>query len=250
VHIASGGTTRIFIPGLLLSVTIGWFATVHAQEAPGLLEIQILPPGTAVELLGPQNTLTASPNAIVRPQAGWYKLKASCRGFEDFKQTLYIDAQSPTSISGTLSAKSRWKAGARSVFIPGWGHYYSNRTARGVVFTLATVGMAVGYYFFDAHADNRLEQYEDLREDYDEAGSVAEQEALLPAVEEALNDAYNADRNRVAWGYLTVGVWAYQIIDAVVFFPAPPEVRMGPVQMGLLAPNEQALVRIGATCEF
>ena len=210
-----------------------------AQDPSGLLQIRIFPEGTAVELKGPQNTLTASPNAVVRPLTGWYRLTASYRGFEDFKQTLYIDPNSPTTITGTLTAKSRWKAGARSVFLPGWGHYYSDRTARGVVFTLATVGMVVGYYFFDAHADNRLEEYEDLREEYDAAESVAEQEALLPGVEQALENAYNADANKVAWGYLTLGVYVYQIIDAVAFFPSAPEAHLGPMQLGLSMQNPQ-----------
>jgi len=221
-----------------------------AQESSAVLRIEISPPGTAVELSGPQNTLTASPNSVLRPLQGWYRLKASFRGFEDYNQTLYIDGQSPTSISGSLSPKSRWKAGARSVFLPGWGHYYSDRTARGVVFTLATVGMAVGYYFFDAHADNRLEQYDDLYEDWKAAGSVEEQEALQPAVEEALNDAYNADRNRLMWGYMTIGVYAYQIIDAVLFFPDVPEVKAGPVQMGWTAPLDGSPVMVTATYEF
>lgn len=207
-------------------------AALSAQETPPLLRIEIQPAGTAVELSGPQHSLTASPNSILRPLPGWYKLKASFRGFENYKQSFFIDGQSPTSISGSLSPKSRWKAGARSIFLPGWGHYYSDRTARGVVFSVATVGMAVGYFFFDAHADNRLEQYDDLRARYDAAGSVEEQEELLPFVEEALDDAYQADRNRLIWGYMTIGVYAYQILDAVLFFPEVPQVRTGPVQMG------------------
>lgn len=221
-----------------------------AQETATPLQIQILPPGAAVELSGPQSTLTASPNSILRPLPGWYRLKASFRGYEDHTRLLYIDSQSPLSIAGTLSAKSRWKAGARSLFVPGWGHYYSDRTARGAAFTVATLGMAVGYYFFDRHADRRLEDYETLRATYDESSSVAEQQALLPAVEEALDRAYDADRNRVAWGYLTVGVYAFQVIDAVLFFPEAPEVRLGPVQMGWFVPEPGSAPGLRASYAF
>lgn len=250
MHEVFGRTLRRARAGLLFLVALSSASLLQAQETVPVLRIEIQPAGTAVQLEGPQNTLTASPNSVLRPLPGWYKLKATFRGFEDYNQSLYIDAQSPISISGTLSPKSRWKAGARSIFVPGWGHYYSDRTVRGVVFTVATVGMAVGYYFFDAHADNRLEDYERLREDFDEAGSVAEKEALQPAVEDALNDAYNADRNRLIWGYMTIGVYAYQIIDALLFFPDVPQVNAGPVQMGVTAPLDGTPVMLRASYEF
>lgn len=219
-----------------------------AQSTPNLLEIRIGPPGCAVELEGPQRTITSSPNAITRPVAGWYRLKASHRGFESFQQDVYIDSQTPVSISGALNPKSRWKAGVRSI-IPGYGHYYSGRTAHGVVFSALTAGMLVGFYFFDAEADRDLETYEDLRAEYDAAESVEEQETLLPAVEAALEEAYDADSNRLTWGYLTLGVYVYQIVDAVLFFPSTPEVRLGEVQLGLAMPNAHT-VGLGATYAF
>lgn len=235
--------------GCLLSAALLYPGCARAQQTDGLLQIQISPPGAAVELKGPENTLTASPNSIMRPSPGWYRLKASYKGYEDYTQTVYIDGKSPTSISGTLDAKGRWKAGARSIFLPGWGQYYSGRTATGVVFTVTTLGMALGYYFFDAHADNRQEEYDALRKQYDEASTVAEQEALQPAVEEALNNAYNADQNRVTWGYLTVGVYAYQILDAMIFFPNVPEVKMGAMEVGW-APAPESPLSLRASYEF
>lgn len=234
---------------LLWAVFLAFPGVSRAQSGTGLLQIQIGPSGAAVELKGPENTLTASPNSISRPIPGWYRLKASYPGFENFTRDVYIDTQSPATISGTLSPKSRWKAGARSVFIPGWGHDYSERTARGVAFTVLTAGMLVGYVLFNDDAGDQLKQYEQVREEYDAAESVAEQEALLPSVEQALEDAYDADSERLTWGYITLGVYLYQIVDAVVFFPTVPEVQFGKMQLGLTMPNAQT-VALGASYEF
>jgi hypothetical protein len=238
------GAGFLLLVSALLAPGIAW-----PQTQAGMLQIEIAPRGAAVELKGPQTTLTASPNSILRPPTGWYRLEASYPLFEKFSRNVYIDPQSPTTITGTLSPKSRWKAGARSVFFPGWGQYYSERTPRGLAYTLLTAGMAVGYLFFDDDADDQLKQYEEIRKRYDEAQTVAEQEALLPLVESDLQNAYDADHDKLTWGYITLGVYVFQIIDAVVFFPDVPDVRMGQVKLGMTLPNTQT-VGLGATYDF
>ena len=243
--VLGGGVAALWACALALTCS----QTALAQGAADLLEIRIAPAGAAVEFEGPQRTITSSPNAIVRPKSGWYRLKASHPGFESFKQDVFIDPQSPASITGSLSPKTRWKAGARSVFIPGWGHYYSGQTAKGVIFTGLTAGMLVGYYFFAAHAVHEQDEYDDLRAEYDAATSVEEQEALQPKVEEALEGWYDADSNRLTWGYITLGVYVYQILDAVLFFPSTPEVQLGQMQLGLSMPNSHT-VGVGATYAF
>jgi hypothetical protein len=213
------------------------------------LRIEVLPRGSVIELEGPQHTLTASPNTIPRPVSGWYRLKASRAGYENWKSRIYIDGSTPTGITGSLSPKTKTKAGLRAVFFPGWGQYYSGRTARGAVLTLATLGMVGGYLYLDNRADDRISDYESLKQQFDQAESVADQEQLKGQVQQAQRDAYDAETDKRNWGYATLAVYAYQILDAVIFFPAPDRIELGGVQFGVEAPDPQS-VMIGARYEF
>jgi len=215
----------------------------------GALRIEIAPRGTVVKLDGPQRSITGSPNTIQRPIAGWYRVEATHPGFETWKRDLYIDGSSPATVSAQLAAKSKWKAGLRSVFFPGWGHYYSDRNGRGAVFTVLTLGMAAGYVAFALEADDKVTEYERLQEQYDNAESVSEQEALQSSVEDARESAYDAESNKRTWGYLTVGVYVYQILDAVIFFPSAPEVEFGGVELSIVTPNMHTL-QLGARYAF
>jgi hypothetical protein len=215
----------------------------------GALRIEIAPRGTVVKLDGPQTSITGSPNTIQRPIAGWYRVEATHPGFETWKRDLYIDGASPTAVSAQLSPKSKWKAGLRSIFFPGWGHYYSDRNTKGAVFTVLTLGMAAGYVAFALHADDKVTEYEDLQQQFDNSESVSEQEALQGQVEDARKSAYDAESNRRTWGYLTVGVYVYQILDAVIFFPSAPEVEFGGVQLGIITHNVHTL-QLGARYAF
>jgi hypothetical protein len=225
------------------------FSGACADSDSSTLLIEIAPRGTVVELDGPQRSITGSPNTIQRPISGWYRVEATYPGFETWKRDLYIDGSAPTAVSAQLSPKSKWKAGLRSVFFPGWGHYYSDRNTRGAVFTVLTLGMAAGYVAFSLDANDKVTEYEDLREQFDNAQSVSEQLALQDQVEAARKSAYDAESDKRTWGYITVGVYVYQILDAVIFFPSAPEVEFGGVQLGIVAPDTHTL-QLGARYEF
>jgi hypothetical protein len=213
------------------------------------LRIDVLPRGSVIELEGPQHTLTASPNTIPRPVSGWYRLKASHAGYENWKSRIYIDASTPTGVTGSLSAKTRTKAGLRSIFFPGWGQYYSGRNSRGAFLTIATLGMLGGYLYFDNRADNYVSDYESLQQQYDQAESVEDQEQLLGQVQQAQREAYDAETDKRNWGYATLGVYLYQILDAIIFFPEPERLEIGGVKFGVEAPDPES-VMIGARYEF
>jgi hypothetical protein len=213
------------------------------------LSIDIRPGGSTVELEGPQHTITATPNTISRPVAGWYRLRASYPGYESWSKKVYIDASSPSMISGALSQKSRFRAGVRSIFFPGWGHYYSDRKGRGALITAVSVALFGGYLYLDNRADNKVSDYEVIRDDFNEAETVAEQEALKPQVESARRRAFDAESDRRNWGWATIAFYGYQVLDAVVFFPEPPHVGVSGLQLGVQVPSPDAVL-LGATYEF
>lgn len=210
--------------------------TARAQSESAALRLDVLPRGAVVELKGPQHLISITPNLIARPTAGWYEFKASMSGYETWKQDLYIDPNSPVALGGTLSPKTRAKAGLRAIVFPGWGHYYSGRTVPGVVFSVATFGMVGGWIYFAIRADDKVQDYEDLLDTYNDLGSVEKQEALLPFVNRARADAYNAESDRETWGWITLGLYGYQILDAIVFFPSVPRLEVAGAEISMMQP--------------
>jgi hypothetical protein len=222
-------------------------AGVRADDAN--LIIQIAPPGSVLELTGPQSAVSASPNVIPRPVPGWYRLRASHPGYESWSTELYIDAATPERIAAGLSPKTRFKAGLRALAFPGWGHYYAGRTGRGVFMTVVALGAAGGYLYLDNRADSKIGDFESLQRQFAAASSTAEQERLQPQLDAARRDAFNAESDKRNWGWGTVAFYAYQVLDAVLFFPKPPQVALSGVQFGVVTPAP-GRVSLGAAYAF
>jgi hypothetical protein len=67
--------------------------------------------------------------------------------------------------------------------------------------------------------DSRRNDYDDFNAIYNQTRSVEEREKLLARRYALQKDAYNAERDRnVVLGVLA-GIWVYNILDAVLFFP-------------------------------
>ncbi len=47
---------------------------------------------------------------------------------------------------------------------------------------------------------------------------------------------YNAETDKQTWGWITLGLYAYQILDAIVFFPSLPSLDVGGAQLGVMDP--------------
>jgi hypothetical protein len=232
----------------LIGLGVLWPSIAAHGQATGL-QINIVPSGAVVELEGPQHTVTVSPNTIPRPVTGWYRLKANHPGYEGWSHAVYIDGVSPQVIAATLAPKTRAKAGMRALFFPGWGHYYAGRNLRGALFTLTALGLAGGYLYLDNRADDRFSDYESLKRDFDAADDLQTQRALQPQVEEARRRAYNAETDKRNWGWGTLAFYGYQILDAVIFFPEPPRIELGGVEVGLQMP-ESGTLALGAHYAF
>jgi hypothetical protein len=221
----------------------------HGLADEAGLALQIAPPGTVVELRGPQVAVSASPNSIARPPAGWYQLRAAHPGYESWSTKLYIDASSPDRIVAQLSPKTRFKSGLRALLFPGWGHYYADRNGRGALVTALVVGAAGGYLYLDNRADQKVGDFEALQRRFDAAESVTEQERIKPELDAARRRAFDAESDRRNWGWGTVALYAYQVVDAVLFFPAGPQIELQGITIELQTPVYGSL-GIGASYAF
>jgi hypothetical protein len=238
-------------------MTRGWLSTVlfvllllqvgRADESS--LIIQIAPAGSVLELAGPQSSVAASPNVVPRPPAGWYRLRASHPGYESWSAEVYIDPSSPERIAASLTAKTRLRAGIRSIAFPGWGQYYSGRSGRGALWTLVALGAAGGYLYLDNRADSKVGDFESAKRRFDAATSYAEKERLKLEVETTQREAFDAETDKRNWGWGALALYAYQVVDAVLFFPKPPQMELRGVQFGL-QPQDGATLALGVSYAF
>jgi hypothetical protein len=118
-----------------------------------------------------------------------------------------------------LVSKSRFKAAWRSLLFPGWGQFYSNRKAKGVILGVLNTASLVATV-------NAYKNYEDAKDDYERALSqyrrarvVDDIPRLRREMEEGAREADEAFELRTAFTAVTAILWAYNVMEAVFFFP-------------------------------
>ena len=134
-----------------------------------------------------------------------------------------LDPTKQMELSIRLSPKTRWKAAARSIIIPGWGQRYADRKGKALLFHLLAAGSFAAYLITDSDFDDKYDRYDDLLQEYDAArnsgSSFDDLERLHSELLAAQDEAYDAENvRRIAIGSV-VGVWALNLIDALFFFP-------------------------------
>jgi|WetSurMetagenome_2_1015567.scaffolds.fasta_scaffold77330_2 hypothetical protein len=195
-------------------------ASVASAQNGQTILIQTTPSGATVYLKGDFEYIAKTPANLPSNLTGLYKAKITRPGYESWKGDLTFIPGNANNFNIELKRKTRLKAGFRSLLIPGWGQVYSGNTTRGGIITLSAAVAAGGLYFLD-------KEYQDKRSDYDIASqayynsssSIDEKNRLKAIMNKQQRRAYNAETDRRNAFYLLAGIWSYNLLDAVVFFP-------------------------------
>jgi hypothetical protein len=205
----------------VLLIILAWPVIVAAQGM-GDLTIRSDPAGAQVRLTGDLIVSGVSPVRFNQILVGSYKLEVKKRGYENYSGRLVLDPSKVTDIGVTLSPKTRFKAAARSLFIPGWGQRYSDQKFRGNLFTLLAAASVVAYFVADDDFDYRYDNYNRWLDRYDDAaatGAIGQLADLQIRLDEAQEKAYDAENvRRVAIGS-AIAVWSLSVLDALLFMP-------------------------------
>ncbi len=193
--------------------------SVTTLAEDGNLTVESRPSGTTVVLQGEYELAGVTPVTFNQNLFGRYKLTARRGGYEDYSTTVVLTGSEPRIVAFDMVPKTRFKAGIRSVVLPGWGQIYSGQKTRGVFYTAGTVLSLIVYAAANNDFRDKRDTYNDLRDDYNNARSLAELRDLKPRLDAAQQEAYDAESVK----NFTVGavafVWAFNVIDAVLFFP-------------------------------
>lgn len=176
------------------------------------------PPGATAYLHGEYDLVVNTPANLPSDLSGKYRVKITRPGYESWSGELSFMPGSPNSVNINLSKKTRFKAGLRSLFIPGWGQHYSGNSARGAAFTVGTIAAAGVLLYADKRYRDRRDTYKRAYQNYLNAPSIDERTRLFAVYSTARDAASRAETDRRRIFYAGVGIWVYNIFDSMIFF--------------------------------
>lgn len=202
-----------FVGAMTLLWSMSW-----AQDDGGI-SISTRPPGATVYLHGAYDLVANTPARLPSDLSGRYEAKVTRPGYEIWKGELTFVAGSVNDIDIKLSKKTRIKASLRSLFIPGWGQMYSGNSLRGSLFTAGVVVSAAAVYITDRRYQKKRSDYDIALSEYYAAESIEDRVRLKADLNEKQEAAYDAETDRRTAFAIGTAIWAFNIIDALIFFP-------------------------------
>jgi hypothetical protein len=208
----------LFMIAVLISIASLASAQDQNNSSPVFL-INTNPGGATVYLNGEHSLIANTPAQLPSNLSGRYRTKIIRAGYESWKGELTFVPGTSNNFNIELKRKTRLKAGLRSLLLPGWGQFYSGNTGRGSIMTLSIVLEAGGLYMADQRYQDKRADYDIASQNYANATSIEERLRLKTVKDSRQRLAYKAESNRRNIFYIGIGMWAYNFLDAVIFFP-------------------------------
>lgn len=196
-------------------------APTYAQS--GGLTITSNPSGAEVTLKGETTVTGITPTTFNYPLIGTYKVEIRKSGYETYKSTIVLDPTRDFSLQAELRSRSAAKAAIRSVFIPGWGQRYSGQPGKGFFFNIAAAGSVAAFLIVDNDYQKKFDRFDASQAAYSKAlssgSSFSEIESTFNQLKNDQSKAYDAETTRRITIGAVAGIWALNVIDALLFFP-------------------------------
>jgi len=218
---------------MLLLWSIG-FTSLQAQSRRSV-SIKSRPSGAIVCLEGEYTIVGRTPCKITGNLTGTYKIKAYKRGYENWSSTINFLGQGKESVIIHLSPKTRFKAMLRSMVFPGWGQVYSGRRTKGAFISLLQLGSAISTAIAVIDYNNKVNDYNDAVSKYEKKKKIFEErEKYWKIVSDRKREADKAYDLMQTLTWITVGIWIYNVLDCLFFFPSYENIPMisGYIQEG------------------
>ncbi len=195
------------------------FSSALAQDE-GRITISTNPSGATVYLRGEFDLVANTPAVLPENISGRFRAEVTRPGYETWKSDLTFIPGSANDVNIKLSPKTRIKAAARSILIPGWGQVYSENKSRGYLITAGALASAAAIFHTDRQYDKRKADFDIARSNYNSATSIEERIVLKAISDDSQHEAYKAETDRNTAMAIGAAFWAYNILDALLFFPS------------------------------
>ena len=208
---------------LLISLTtlFGLPVFTFAQESgSSFVTINSRPSGAVVHLEGEYQFIGRTPFVVPYTVVGQYDIKASKLGFQKLQRTVTFSGNVPSEVQLSLVPKTRLKSVGRSLLVPGWGQFYSDRKTVGVVYSTLTALSVISLV-------KTYQDYLIASRDYENAlgkvqlggFSYADRLGLYEDVDSEWKNLQQKEDKLYANIAIVAGVWVLNIIDSFFFFP-------------------------------
>lgn len=160
---------------------------------------------------------------------GTYNFKFKARGYHTVSGLVAIDRDQGYSLKLNLKRKSRAQAAITSLLLPGSGQRYSDRKALGALYLVAWLG-CMGWTGVSAgdYATSRSDVI-DAKDAYEQATNAADALIAYDEWQSQYDELETRDKRLKTSIYATAGLWAFNFVDAMAFFPGKPKVKAAPV---------------------
>lgn len=214
---------------LFVMVTLFSSASLsQVNDRPKELTVNSNPPGAIVHIDGEYSIVGRTPYVVPHQIVGKYKVKAYKSGYETWSSTVQFLATNDEPFVVYLSPRTRWKAGLRSFLFPGWGQVYSERKARGIMISVVQWGAMAAAFIADRRYQNARNDYEEALRNYRRVQhSFEEGRIAWQVVTERFDRVDDTYRRRRALIWFSAGIWMYNILDSVLFFPTSKRELLG-----------------------
>jgi hypothetical protein len=188
-------------------------------QSDGNVVINSSPQGALVTLIGQFQVSGVTPVKFDIPLSGKYEVIVSREGFETYKSVSYFAESQNSQLDITLKPKTRTKAFFRSAIIPGWGQRYYGSSKKSTIITLGAIASVAGYLVVKDDYDTKVDTYNDAREAFAAATQWEDLVRLEADVNHTQRQANDAEDNVNIMIAAAVGVYVFNLLDTILFFP-------------------------------
>lgn len=211
-------SSELILPALVVIMLLAISGTAQSQTSP-IVSVTSKPSGATVILSGDYTVAGITPTSFSQNLLGLYRIAAHHEGYETYHSSIVLSGREAVALDIKMVPKTRLRAAMRSLVVPGWGQNYVGSKTKGALLTIGTLATAATVGVMHLRYDSRRNDYDDFDAIYRQTRSVEEREKMLAEHYTLQKDAYNAERDRnVVLGVLA-GIWAYNLLDAILFFP-------------------------------
>lgn len=179
------------------------------------------PPGAMLYFEGENSFVGAAPFKLKANMIGSYRVTAVKSGYEKRRFDYFFKGSESGVMKIRLLPKTGLKAGLRSMVFPGWGQYYSERHTFAIFISALVTGAGIGTLIADRDYERVIGAYTLARDEYEKnqkSYELVNQYWQVVAAKQKQADA--VFQRRQTWLYVTGGLWLYNFLDAIFFFPS------------------------------
>lgn len=196
------------------------------EPAKGLLSVSGNPDGAEIFIAGTKAGKLPMDNYQLN--RGTYKIDVKAMGYESYTETVSIAPNEQKSLSIRLIMKSKSKAFARSLFVPGLGQYYAEKKGRAVLFPLLEAAAIIGAFGFNYKYNNAINSYNIARTNYSTARSQTDIDDFYNQMKTKYDEIRSFKKMRNVSIGAAIGVWLCNVLDTALFGPPTSNTaRMG-----------------------